>query len=308
MSIYQIMFSGPSDVEREREAFFASIESCNRLLRIVQKDIAVLPLHWKTNPVVHILGRPQETINRQLLTQADALIAVFRSRFGTPTGRADSGTMEEVEEAMRRGIPCLVCFFDGKQRIADLDQFKKVQDFKKKLEKELLILPYISPIQLQSHLTEWLFALFFLEPRAPKNLDQNHLKDIQKISEYLSAAMPISNVLYTIAGTKAEALSSLRIGQDLASFALIHGWKVEVKSDVEVAAMRQDKSWLLASSARLSEIVLDSSNHTLETDKIGYVIFDFKNYVLYLDESLRLRLEEMMLGLTEAAKPDTDIE
>ena len=36
-------------------------------------------------------------INNYLLGQSDWLIAIFKDKFGTSTGKAESGTLEEIE-------------------------------------------------------------------------------------------------------------------------------------------------------------------------------------------------------------------
>jgi len=290
------MFAGPADVEQERKAFSCAVDSCNRLLSVSSKHVAILPVHWKSNAVIHRSGRPQEAITDKLLSQADALVAAFRGRIGTSTGVAESGTVEEVEEARSRKIPCLVCFYDRTPRTFDLDQLKEVKDYQKRLEKQLLTFPYTSTFELQSHLTEWLFELFFQEDRIASDSNQDELKQLLKISDHLlePIAKPVANVLYEMAGTKEKALLTLRIKQNLTEYAHRHGWQVKVKRDKEIEDMGEDYVWNDSSHAKESKILLSKPNEISETDVKGHVIFDYNEDTVYLNDPLRLRLEDVL--------------
>lgn len=49
------------------------------------------------------MGDPQLIINNSIIKNADMVIALFGSRLGTPTARATSGTIEEIEEMIKAG-------------------------------------------------------------------------------------------------------------------------------------------------------------------------------------------------------------
>jgi len=53
----------------------------------------------------HIPGpdRPQAILNRQIVDSGHLLIGIFGNRLGTPTGKAQSGTIEEIEEFRKTG-------------------------------------------------------------------------------------------------------------------------------------------------------------------------------------------------------------
>ena len=75
--------------------------------------------------------RPQALLNEQLVFDADILIGVFWTRLGMPTGREESGTVEEIREFLERGKPVLLYF--SKRPIApdrlDPEQFRKLTEF-----------------------------------------------------------------------------------------------------------------------------------------------------------------------------------
>lgn len=54
--------------------------------------------HWSTDSYPQSGGHPQALLNTQIVDNADAAIAVFWTRFGTPTDEFGSGTEEEIEK------------------------------------------------------------------------------------------------------------------------------------------------------------------------------------------------------------------
>jgi len=67
-------------------------------------------LNWGTHAHPETGRGPQALINRQFADRADIVIAVFWRRLGSPTGKAASGTVEEIERARRRGKKVMVYF------------------------------------------------------------------------------------------------------------------------------------------------------------------------------------------------------
>jgi hypothetical protein len=68
-----------------------------------------MPIGWK--PTLPRNERPpQAIINKQLLKSSDLLVAVFWTRLGSPTGVADSGTVEEINEHLAGGKPAMIYF------------------------------------------------------------------------------------------------------------------------------------------------------------------------------------------------------
>lgn len=65
--------------------------------------------HWQKD-VLFGVGDPQLIINNSIIKDADMVIALFGSKLGTPTARATSGTIEEIEEMIKAGKQVFVCF------------------------------------------------------------------------------------------------------------------------------------------------------------------------------------------------------
>ena len=109
-------------------------------------------------------------INEELIPMSDFLIAVFRLRAGSPTGKEISGTIEEIREFVALGKYVAIYFFEGEASIKGLDpdQLKKVQEFKKEIQQHGLVDSYISVDQLQAKLGLQLSAIVKrLESRRP---------------------------------------------------------------------------------------------------------------------------------------------
>src|SRR2546430_1706051 len=109
--VVSVMISAPSDVQTERSvvrnvlAEWNAMHSYNRKLLLVH-------LAWETDAAPQMGERPQAIINVQVLRRADLLIAVFANRLGSPTGRAESGTVEEIKEHINAGRPAMLYFSD----------------------------------------------------------------------------------------------------------------------------------------------------------------------------------------------------
>jgi hypothetical protein len=108
-NIYNVMLASPSDVNSEKEAAREIIYEWNNINSLTRK-IVLLPVSWDYNAVPLMGDRPQEIINKQILKNADLLIGIFWTRIGTPTGKAVSGTVEEIEEHINSGKPAMLYF------------------------------------------------------------------------------------------------------------------------------------------------------------------------------------------------------
>lgn len=97
------------------------------------KNIMFKPLDWKHNSIP-AYGKPaQDIINEQLVDSADAVIALFGTKFGSPTENFDSGTLEEIERSYNQGHEVMTYFYTGKGfsiTVIDPKQLSKVNNFK----------------------------------------------------------------------------------------------------------------------------------------------------------------------------------
>lgn len=141
-NVYRIMIGCPGDVEEE---VHIAIEVMNRwnALHAEQEGTVLLPLHWSSNSYPQQGDHPQQILNKQLVKKSDLLIAVFGARVGSPTAKAESGTIEEIEEHVDAGKPVMIFF----RKVNDLSKitaadFAKLEAFKEKIKSRGLFKEY----------------------------------------------------------------------------------------------------------------------------------------------------------------------
>jgi hypothetical protein len=103
----------------------------------------VVPVHWRDHTAAEHGARPQESINKQLVQAADMVIALFWHRIGSATGRSESGTIEEIDEAHGAGayVAILRCQRDLPPDV-DTEQLKKLRQFLERIRSDSLMLGY----------------------------------------------------------------------------------------------------------------------------------------------------------------------
>lgn len=147
---FNVMIATPSDLHIERGLIREQIQKWNSLHSYKQKCV-LLPIGWDTHSIPLLGDRPQGLINKQVLAFSDLLIASFWTRFGTPTGEADSGTAEEIDEHLAAGKPTIVCFSQSPVALesVDLDQYSAVKAYRQSLidSKRGLMRDYSSPAE-----------------------------------------------------------------------------------------------------------------------------------------------------------------
>ena len=155
--VYRVLVASPSDVEEEREIAVQVIQAWNDL-HSHARQVVLLPLRWETHTAPEYGVRPQDAINRAIVDECDLLLGIFWTRIGTPTGVAQSGTLEEIARVARAGKPVMLYFSnrgadpDG----LDLDQVKKLKGFKKDTYPNALTESYKSAIEFRDKLTRQL--------------------------------------------------------------------------------------------------------------------------------------------------------
>lgn len=105
--IFRALVASPSDCTHERKIIPEVISSWNAVHSLSNAAI-VEPVLWETHSRPAFGDRPQEIINTQLVSSCDLVIGAFWTRLGTPTGVAESGTAEEIEQFRAAGKPVLL--------------------------------------------------------------------------------------------------------------------------------------------------------------------------------------------------------
>lgn len=135
VTAYDLLISCPGDVSKYVDVVRECIESFNITIGRLN-NAEIVGQHWSTSSFSQSGDRPQEILNKQFVRDCDAAVVIFWTRFGTPTDKYGSGTEEEIEEMRSAGKQVFTYFVTESVDLnkVDLEQYKKVQDFKAKYE------------------------------------------------------------------------------------------------------------------------------------------------------------------------------
>lgn len=169
--VLKIFLASPGDVSAERERLGHVVEELNRTVA-AHLGIHLELVRWETHARPGH-GRPQGVINAQIGHMPDysLFIGILWSRFGTPTGEADSGTEEEFQNAVRSlettGQPEIYLYFCQRpttpRSAAEAEQRARVMTFRESISKRELIWEYGATEdferKVREHITGWLLSL-----------------------------------------------------------------------------------------------------------------------------------------------------
>jgi hypothetical protein len=103
VTLYQVFIASPGDVSEERAIAEEVIQELNITIA-ANANIKLELIKWETHAYSSMGIDVQDTINRQIGDEYDIFIGVMWKRFGSKTGRAPSGTVEEFERAYSKYI------------------------------------------------------------------------------------------------------------------------------------------------------------------------------------------------------------
>jgi hypothetical protein len=130
---YELLISCPSDVKEELRIINETVETFNQLFGTIN-NAKIVTKHWSKDSYPQSGGKPQKLLNEQFVLGCDAAVAVFWTRFGTPTDEYGSGTEEEIEELIKSGKQVFLYFSDCVVSPSQVDneQYEKVKAFRSK--------------------------------------------------------------------------------------------------------------------------------------------------------------------------------
>src|SRR3712207_1752082 len=100
-TIFRVFIASPSDVKRERMMCRSVIEEINRTWHSTH-NLYLVPVMWEYDAFPGVGVDSQAVLNSEIGNDYDIFVGIMWARFGTPTGRADSGTEEEYERAYEK--------------------------------------------------------------------------------------------------------------------------------------------------------------------------------------------------------------
>lgn len=171
-TVINVMIASPGDVPQERVIARNVVHEWNAI-HSEDKKLVLMPVGWETHATPDMGGRPQGIINGQLGKKADLLVAIFWARLGSPTGKAESGTVEEIEEHLKAGKPAMIYFSAVPVALdsVDLDQYRKLKEFRQSMFDRGLCWKYenLSEFErdLSAHLARKVLEKFCQHEREP---------------------------------------------------------------------------------------------------------------------------------------------
>ncbi|MDR3632320.1 MAG: HEAT repeat domain-containing protein [Isosphaeraceae bacterium] len=147
---YHVFLASPGDVSAERQHVRKFFDDYNRHTAPIW-NARFEVIDWENYATIGV-GRPQELITRQTLEKhrksLALVVGIMGQRFGTPSGKAESGTEEEFNWALEAhrgtGSPEIKWFFrktatleipsDPDEAEKALDQWRKVRAFRQRMQ------------------------------------------------------------------------------------------------------------------------------------------------------------------------------
>ncbi|QTC93163.1 hypothetical protein IFJ75_02490 [Brevundimonas goettingensis] len=144
-NVVSVMIASPSDVPTERALVRQILTEWNDVYS-KREALVLMPVGWETHSSPELSGRPQDMINERLLADADLLIGIFWTRVGSDTGKAISGSIEEIDRHRKAGKPVMIYFSEAPVRpdSVDREQYEKLKEFKSWAMTEGLVQTYQS--------------------------------------------------------------------------------------------------------------------------------------------------------------------
>ena len=154
--VLNILIASPSDVTEERDVVERVLHAWNAS-HFERMGVMLRPVRWESHAYPASGDRPQAIINKQIVESGDILIGIFGYRLGTPTGEAQSGTIEEIEEFRKAGKYVALYFSTADvPRSADRAQLEGLEAYKRQRQKDTLYFEFEDAAALRDHLTRQL--------------------------------------------------------------------------------------------------------------------------------------------------------
>ncbi len=160
VSILKVFMSGPSDVSEEMNSVKTVLVDLNSSLTNLL-DLEFKGINWKNDIYSDFgTGDGQQVINSQVIGAYDIFIGILWQKLGSPTDRADSGTVEEIENALkakRSGDNIHVMLYFKQTPPKNMDEIdivelQRLREFKKSIGTEGLYTEFNSTEEFETHL------------------------------------------------------------------------------------------------------------------------------------------------------------
>ncbi len=154
--IINVLIASPSDVSEERDVVTTAVYAWNAA-NSSTTGIMLNPIRWETHSFPACGDRPQAIVNKQIVDEGQFLIGICGNRVGTPTGEAQSGTIEEIERFRKAGKHVALYFSTADvPRNADRDQLKALEEYQRERQNDALYFTFDTPEKLRQLVSDQL--------------------------------------------------------------------------------------------------------------------------------------------------------
>ena len=157
--VLRLLISAPGDIPSESITVIRKTISQWNFSHGEQLGIIVLPISWTEHAVAEFGDRPQELLNQQIVKEADLAVALFRDRLGTPTGKAESGTAEEIKIFAESGKQIAILTDESARtplKGQSIKERQRLEKYLNTLRERSLVLSYAGDNELFSHINNFL--------------------------------------------------------------------------------------------------------------------------------------------------------
>lgn len=168
--LYNLLISCPGDVQGEVKLIEDAVGEFNELYA-EPLGITIQSRHWSKSSYAQSGGKPQALLNEQLVKKCDAAVAIFWTRFGSPTDEYGSGTEEEIEIMLQSGKQVFMYFSDKSIPPSQVNNkdYRRVQAFRGKYKDRGLYSTYSTDEEFKKLFFAQL-SMYFLSDKKVKEI------------------------------------------------------------------------------------------------------------------------------------------
>ena len=181
VTLYNLLISCPGDVKEEITLIESSVNEFNEYYADTL-GITIKTRHWSKSSYSQSGGKPQSLLNEQIVDKCDAAVAIFWTKFGSPTDEYGSGTEEEIERMLQSGKQVFMYFSDKPISPSQMNDegYKKIQTFREKYKDRGIYFTYSSNDEFKKLFFAHL-SMFFLSEKRVKEATSERVSELKLV-------------------------------------------------------------------------------------------------------------------------------
>lgn len=179
VTLYNLLISCPGDVKKEINLIESAVNEFNELYT-EYLGITIKTCYWGKSSYAQSGGKPQSLLNEQFVNKCDAAVAIFWTRFGSPTDEYGSGTEEEIENMIKSKKQVFMYFSDKSIPPSKInnDEYKKIVAFRDKYKDKGLYFTFSSDKEFRKMFFSHL-SMYFLATKKVKETEKKYFSKLK---------------------------------------------------------------------------------------------------------------------------------